>query len=319
MACYLRAEKKINPKYSGFLEFFLFLISDQMKIVEEVVPEVPVNHGGGNSISPPVCKNIVKKQISCSKNWCFTLNNWTSDELDEISSIVPKICDLSLVGKEVGESGTPHLQGFMTFKVKCRPLSHNLPKRMHWKKCKGTIQQNIVYCEKEGNVVIRHGIPAPIRVHPCELQWQIDILEAIKEEPNDRVINWYWSEAGGTRKTSTCKYLAIHHKALILGGKAADVRNGVSTYLQKKGHTPELIVVNVPKSFDPTYVSYEAFENIKDMCFYSGKYEGGMVVGNSPHLFVFANFAPDESKMTAAGRWNIVNIDPEVDMSIGTL
>lgn len=285
----------------------------------KVVPNVPDVGRGGNSISPPVVKEVVKKQVACAKNWCFTLNNWTQDELDQISSIVPQICTLAVVGREVGASGTPHLQGFCEFKVKCRPLSHGFPKRMHWEKCKGNAASNIKYCSKDGDVVVRHGLPPEIKVWPCEMQWQKDILEIIKTEPDDRVINWIWSNAGGTRKTSMCKYLAVKHKALILGGKAADCRNGIVTYTQHALSTPELVVINIPKSFSPDFVSYEAFENIKDMCFYSGKYEGGMVCGNSPHLFVFANFAPDTSKVTTEGRLNVVNIDPkkeDEDMSI---
>ena len=78
-------------------------------------------------------------------------------------------------------------------------------------------------------------------------------------------------------------------------------------HLEKHGKTPELICVNIPRSYDTTYLSYEGLENIKDMLFYSGKYEGGMVVGNSPHLLVFANEAPDLSRLSA-DRWNIKNI-----------
>ena len=95
------------------------------------------------------------------------------------------------------------------------------------------------------------------------------------------------------------------------GGKAADCRNCIVEYVKKHdGVTPEIVLVNIPKSFCRDFVSYEGFENIKDMCFYSGKYEGGMVVGNSPHLFVFANFPPDEKKMSL-DRWNIIVLDEE--------
>lgn len=44
------------------------------------------------------------------------------------------------------------------------------------------------------------------------------------------------------------------------------------------------------------------------MCFYSGKYEGGMVVGNNPHLLVFANIEPDTKKMSD-DRFIVQNID----------
>lgn len=272
--------------------------------------------GEGNTRPPP-------KQISCSKPWILTLNNYTQEEEDLIRSIVPKVSKCYHLGYEVGEEGTPHLQGFVVFSVKCRPISHGMSKRIHWKKMDGTVQQNYDYCSKEGKPCISGGcekyMKKEVFVYPMELDWQKDILKEIQNEPNDRVINWIWSEAGGTRKTSACKYLAVKHNAIVLGGKAADVRNAICMHLQKFGSTPGLVVINIPKSFSEEYVSYEAFENIKDMCFYSGKYEGGMVVGNSPHLYIFANFHPDVSRMTSEGRWNIVNIDEKnIDMSIDT-
>ena len=126
-------------------------------------------------------------------------------------------------------------------------------------------------------------------------------------EPNDRTIYWYWGE-GNLGKTSFCKYLTIHHEAIALGGKGADMRNGVVEYVKTNMITPELVLINIPRSFDTEYLSYEGIENIKDMYFYSGKYEGGMVCGNSPHLFVFANAPPDTRKLSN-DRWEITHID----------
>lgn len=276
------------------------------------------SNGEGNTKPLP-------KQVSPAKKWCFTLNNYTDDECSSISSIVPKVCSRYVVGKEVGEQGTPHLQGFLEFKVKCRPMSH-FPelKRIHWEKCKGTTQQNEEYCIKE-QVWLRYPKPPrEIQLITPDRWWQVDILAEIANLPHDRLIHWYWSEEGGTGKTSFCKYLVVKHKAMITGGKAADVRNCVVDWMNKSGgETPELVCINIPKSFNAEYVSYEGFENIKDMLFYSGKYEGGMVCGNPPHLFIFANFPPDESKMTAHERFNVVNIDskkrkrePEEDSSL---
>lgn len=265
----------------------------------------------GNTITsaPP------KKQISCATKWCMTLNNYTDDDLECISSIVPNLCSSYIVGLELGESGTPHLQCWFHFVKKCRPMSHFketvLGNRPHWEKAKGNKDQNFNYCAKEGKVFIsKPKIPKAVKIWPCERPWQKDVLGEIPEEPDDRTINWIWSRFGGTRKTSMCKYLVVKHGAIITGGKAADVRNCICDYLKTHGHTPEIIVINIPRSFDPQYVSYEAFENIKDMCFYSGKYEGGMVVGNSPHLYIFANFHPDEEKCSK-DRWRVRNIDDE--------
>jgi len=55
-----------------------------------------------------------------SKSWTFVLNNWTPDQaLDiEILAQTDNAVLYLVYGREVGESGTPHLQGFVKFKNK---------------------------------------------------------------------------------------------------------------------------------------------------------------------------------------------------------
>jgi len=46
------------------------------------------------------------------KTWCFTLNNYVEDDVKLFESIE---CNYISCGREVGEKGTPHLQGCITF------------------------------------------------------------------------------------------------------------------------------------------------------------------------------------------------------------
>jgi hypothetical protein len=84
------------------------------------------------------------------------------------------------------------------------------------------------------------------------------------------------------------------------------------------GDTPELILINIPKCFNCEFLSYQGIEELKDMLFYSGKFEGGMVDGNNPHIFVFSNEFPDTSKMSK-GRWwhRIITGDEFTDIGKG--
>jgi len=93
-----------------------------------------------------------------SRNFCFTINNYTEDVLN---SILDADCTYIIVGKEKGEEcGTPHLQGFVSFK-NARSLK-NLKKinaTAHWEIARGTPQQNRDYCSKQGDFQERGVIP----------------------------------------------------------------------------------------------------------------------------------------------------------------
>jgi len=56
-----------------------------------------------------------------------------------------------IMGKEVGDSGTPHLQGYAEFtkKAKWAPLAKK--HKMHVETAKGTQEEAITYCKKEGD------------------------------------------------------------------------------------------------------------------------------------------------------------------------
>ncbi len=266
---------------------------------------VPGSSGGGVILGPPS-----SKQISPSVRWIMVLNNWTEDELESIRSIVPLYCKVALIGAEVGENGTPHLQGYIEFKTKRRPKSVFDNTRIHWEKAKGNRDQNLAYCSKDNDIKIQHPKPNIIKtISPDMLKgWQLDVLDEIKNEPDDRTIHWMWSKNGGIGKTTFLKYLVVHEDFTVLGGKAADCRNGIVEYCKTHdGATPTRIGINIPRTFGQEYVSYEAFENIKDMLFHSGKYEGGMVCGNCPHLYIFANFEPDCENLSE-DRWTIREI-----------
>ena len=110
------------------------------------------------------------RQISPANAWCFTLNNWSETEYEFLSSKLLGLSDkyFYIVGKEVGEQGTPHLQGYIALidaKKKYRPLPtfavvrENGNNAMSFRRANGTRRQNYMYCSKEGNFVT--NIPKP--------------------------------------------------------------------------------------------------------------------------------------------------------------
>ena len=85
--------------------------------------------------------------------WVFTLNNPTQAEKDNVVQLggSDRIKYL-VVGRERGESGTPHLQGFVIFTstVTFSRVARLLP-RAHIEHARGTSSQAGEYCKKDGD------------------------------------------------------------------------------------------------------------------------------------------------------------------------
>lgn len=97
--------------------------------------------------------------MSQGKFWCFTLNNYSEDEYKDAENI---FCKYLIIGKEIGESGTPHLQGYVEFETNQRlNRLKGLLNRAHWEKRLGTGSQAAEYCKKDGNYVERGELSKP--------------------------------------------------------------------------------------------------------------------------------------------------------------
>jgi len=88
------------------------------------------------------------------RHWCFTLNNYTDHDYEGLCSPLPNI-DYACVGREVGESGTPHLQGFLSFHHP-RQLSGVrtafFDGRGHWEPARSPYDA-AMYCKKDGDFI----------------------------------------------------------------------------------------------------------------------------------------------------------------------
>ena len=88
-----------------------------------------------------------------AKGFCFTINNFTEDDEQEVANLAEDERVAYLIyGREEGEQGTPHLQGFVYFHNKIRwSTVHLLLPRAHLEQTRGTPEQNITYCSKDGD------------------------------------------------------------------------------------------------------------------------------------------------------------------------
>lgn len=101
------------------------------------------------------------------KSWAYTLNNYTDQDINQLKALE---CTRHRSCKELGESGTPHLQGTITFGKSTRLTAlRKLNPRIHWEPCK-SLEASINYCTK-GEIIID--------TNNCEQGRRSDLTNAI--------------------------------------------------------------------------------------------------------------------------------------------
>lgn len=89
-----------------------------------------------------------------SFNFIFTLNNYTEEEVNSLVNLIPDKLRFLAFSKEVGERGTPHLQGYMCHwkKVRLTGMKKLVP-RAHFERMNGSLKQNEKYCSKQSQLL----------------------------------------------------------------------------------------------------------------------------------------------------------------------
>lgn len=226
--------------------------------------------------------------------------------------------------EETGDNGTPHLQIWFYY-----------PQAQRWTKTKIAFPTcHIEYAKKGPAACIRYctkletrtgrvwcncaakyrvtiAVKARDPLHGKELRpWQAALMEMIKGEPDDRKIVWYIDRVGGKGKSVMAKHLVMKHDALLLSGKEIDMKHGIRAAVDA-GNPGKIILFDITREAGiEDRIPYSFMEQAKNGLFFSPKYESKMVWYDAPHLVVFANREPDQSKMSA-DRWDIRDLDAE--------
>lgn len=101
-----------------------------------------------------VKKGNPKPNVPKAKHWAgCTLNNYSDVDEAKFTAVIRPIADYYVYGKEVGESGTPHLQFMVCFKKQTSLTACLKIHRCHWevKSSKSTMQEASDYCKKVYN------------------------------------------------------------------------------------------------------------------------------------------------------------------------
>jgi len=235
----------------------------------------------------------------------FVLNNYTESERAMILENLKDISKKYIVAKEIGESGTPHLQCYCSLKKKMRfdTLNKLLGNRCSIRKCRNEAAL-IEYCKKDGDY-ISFGFPKPIKIIETLRPWQQNILDIYLTDPDDRTIYWFWDDKGNIGKSAFVKYMVVKYGVLFCnGGKHSDLVNLV--YNADMENT-KCIIWDLPRCTKGK-VSYATLECVKNGMVCNTKYETGVKCFNSIHVIVFANYPPDDTSELSEDRWKIIQL-----------
>lgn len=250
---------------------------------------------GGNTKTPRPANQLYR--------WFFTLP-YTCITASQLSQDLHSMgCKMFRFQGEEGEGGFKHWQGCFTLKRKeyFSTVKNYFPNQIHLEQCMDW-HASYNYCGKKET-----QIEGPYDENSKFLNlietlypWQEKIRNACLGIPDDRKINWVYDEKGGKGKTQFCKYMAAKHSAIILNnGRKNDI-------VYAMGDCPKIVMFNLSRS-NEEHFNYDALEAIKDGLIMSSKYESKMLIFNSPHVYVFANFMPNLEAMSS-DRWNIITL-----------
>lgn len=129
--------------------------------------------------------------------------------------------------------------------------------------------------------------------------WQAEVMALIDAEPHARQVIWVVDTVGARGKTELSKHLVDQCGAFYCnGGKHSDI-----TF----AYAGERVAIFDFVRDAESYVQYGVIEQLKNGIMFVSKYESGMKRVAVPHVLVFSNFEPDQTKMSA-DRWNIIRL-----------
>lgn len=112
-----------------------------------------------------------------ARYWVFTWNNYSDASLEHLRSLTFVYL---VFGKEVGENGTPHLQGTICFEKQHRfnAVKQMISNDIHLEMCKD-LKSSVVYCKKDGDFEELGECPKMGKRSDLE-----DVKLAVKSNPN---------------------------------------------------------------------------------------------------------------------------------------
>lgn len=241
-----------------------------------------------------------KNQLYC---WTFTLFPDEDGEprIEVLHTLLKTISKKFIVQMEMTPTTQKlHYQGVVSLKQKeyFNTMRNLLGHSTHIEPCINW-WKSVIYCSKtesraagpwnESSILLK--VVEPIKT------WQLELIQMLKQPPDNRTIIWRWETTGGVGKTQFCKWLCINMGAQMFpGGRSGDIAYALKTETR-------IVIFDYPRE-KQDFVNYNIIEQIKNGAVFSSKYESNMLLFNPPHLLCFANFEPHYEALSH-DRWNV--------------
>ena len=237
------------------------------------------------------------------RSWCFTENNYTPEQILHYQQLE---CNYICFGKEVGEKGTPHLQGVIRFAKTHRltGIKKTISQTAHWEPCRD-FEKAVNYCMKEDpEPFIKDNRKQGQRTDldlACETVQTGGILELAKNDPG-----MFVKYHGGFTKLATMFQKPRKeppHVTWIYGttgtGKTRLVHDkedslfvAHSSYKWWDGYRQQdaIIIDDMRASWAP----FNILLKILDRYQMQVEVKGGFCELNSPRIYITSQFPPHE-------------------------
>lgn len=129
--------------------------------------------------------------------------------------------------------------------------------------------------------------------------WQQQIVDGFSLTADDRTINWLFDPVGLIGKSKFCKWAMFHQKGFFMSvAKASDIAN----VIMERESGDDVYLIDIPRTTSKCIDSseiYQTLEQVKNGMVFCGKYHGGALLFPSPHVWVFSNYRPNRTRMSA--------------------
>lgn len=279
-----------------------------------MVPTGSVSSDGNTKSST---KSSEKKRDSGRYRWCFTWNNY--DNVPGFQENLKIICKKFVYQKEIGENGTPHLQGAIWLYKKRRLCElQKINKCVHWEHMRNE-EASIKYCTKSATAIgapITYGFPVDIETIQELRCWQDELVDILSYKPDSRTIYWIYDKVGCAGKSEFVKWYAMKHidNAICANaGNGKDIANLLKTWAEKNDIGAfRVFLYNMARD---SAISYKMLETVKDGMMTNTKYECGTLFFNRPHVVVMSNELPNEDSLST-DRWTIYTINNKYELEL---